>query len=99
MQKLNRAQEEASLDLGATYWQTFWRYRPNLKSPSSRGAPDLHFSMDEIAVSFFLIGRTTPPLEIWEAAARITRNHAFDHHLYVLAGRLCSGMPANAGRK
>ena len=27
-----RAQEEASLDLGANYWQTFWRITvPNLK--------------------------------------------------------------------
>src|SRR4029077_8323688 len=25
LQKLDRAQEEASLDLGANYWQTFWR--------------------------------------------------------------------------
>jgi spermidine/putrescine transport system permease protein len=32
LQKLDRAQEEASLDLGATPWQTFWRITlPNLK--------------------------------------------------------------------
>lgn len=32
LQKLERAQEEASLDLGATYWQTFWRITlPSLK--------------------------------------------------------------------
>jgi len=68
LQKLNRAQEEASLDLGATYWQTFWRVTvPNLKL-SIIGAALLIFtlSMDEIAVSFFLIGRdNTLPLEIW----------------------------------
>ena len=68
LQKLNRAQEEASLDLGATYWQTFWRITlPNLKL-SIIGAALLIFtlSMDEIAVSFFLIGRdNTLPLEIW----------------------------------
>ena len=68
LQKLNRAQEEASLDLGGTYWQTFWRVTvPNLKL-SIIGAALLIFtlSMDEIAVSFFLIGRdNTLPLEIW----------------------------------
>jgi len=68
LQKINRAQEEASLDLGATYWQTFWRITvPNLKL-SIIGAALLIFtlSMDEIAVSFFLIGRdNTLPLEIW----------------------------------
>jgi spermidine/putrescine transport system permease protein len=68
LQKLNRAQEEASLDLGANYWQTFRRITvPNLKLPII-GAALLIFtlSMDEIAVSFFLIGRdNTLPLEIW----------------------------------
>jgi len=68
LQKLDRVQEEASLDLGANYWQTFWRVTvPNLKL-SIIGAALLIFtlSMDEIAVSFFLIGRdNTLPLEIW----------------------------------
>jgi spermidine/putrescine transport system permease protein len=68
LQKLARAQEEASLDLGANYWQTFWRVTlPNLRL-SIIGAALLIFtlSMDEIAVSFFLIGRdNTLPLEIW----------------------------------
>jgi spermidine/putrescine transport system permease protein len=68
LQKLDRAQEEASLDLGANYWQTFWRITiPNLRL-SIIGAALLIFtlSMDEIAVSFFLIGRdNTLPLEIW----------------------------------
>ena len=68
LQKLDRAQEEASLDLGATYWQTFWRITvPNLRL-SIIGAALLIFtlSMDEIAVSFFLIGRdNTLPLELW----------------------------------
>jgi len=68
LQKLDRRQEEASLDLGADYWQTFWRITvPNLKL-SIIGAALLIFtlSMDEIAVSFFLIGRhNTLPLEIW----------------------------------
>src|SRR5437868_1946937 len=68
LQKFDRRQEEASLDLGANYWQTFWRVTlPNLKL-SIVGAALLIFtlSMDEIAVSFFLIGRdNTLPLEIW----------------------------------
>jgi len=68
LQKLDRAHEEASLDLGANYLQTFWRVTlPNLKL-SIIGAALLIFtlSMDEIAVSFFLIGRdNTLPLEIW----------------------------------
>jgi len=68
LQKLDRVQEEASLDLGANYWQTFWRVTlPNLRLPII-GAALLIFtlSMDEIAVSFFLIGRdNTLPLEIW----------------------------------
>jgi spermidine/putrescine transport system permease protein len=68
LQKLDRSQEEASLDLGANYWQTFWAITvPNLKLPIV-GAALLIFtlSMDEIAVSFFLFGRdNTLPLEIW----------------------------------
>jgi len=68
LQKLDRVQEEASLDLGANYWHTFWRVTlPNLRLPII-GAALLIFtlSMDEIAVSFFLIGRdNTLPLEIW----------------------------------
>jgi spermidine/putrescine transport system permease protein len=73
LQKMERAQEEASLDLGANYWQTFWRVTiPNLRL-SIIGAALLIFtlSMDEIAVSFFLIGRdNTLPLEIWSRLRR-----------------------------
>ncbi len=68
LQKLDRAQEEASLDLGANYWQTFVRITlPNLKLSIIGGALLIFtLSMDEIAVSFFLIGRNnTLPLEIW----------------------------------
>jgi spermidine/putrescine transport system permease protein len=73
LQVLDRAQEEASLDLGADYWQTFWRITlPNLRL-SIIGAALLIFtlSLDEIAVSFFLIGRdNTLPLEIWSRLRR-----------------------------
>jgi spermidine/putrescine transport system permease protein len=58
LQKIDRAQEEASLDLGATPWQTFWRVTlPNLKlSLIAAGLLIFTLSMDEIAVTFFLIG-------------------------------------------
>jgi spermidine/putrescine transport system permease protein len=68
LQKMDRAQEEASLDLGATPLQTFWRVTlPNLKlSLIAAGLLIFTLSMDEIAVTFFLIGRdNTLPLEIW----------------------------------
>jgi spermidine/putrescine transport system permease protein len=68
LQKIDREQEEASLDLGATPWQTFWRITlPNLKiSLIAAGMLIFTLSMDEIAVTFFLTGReNTLPLEIW----------------------------------
>ena len=73
LEKMDRAQEEASLDLGATPFQTFWRVTlPGLKlSLIAAGLLIFTLSMDEIAVSFFLIGRdNTLPLEIW---ARLRR--------------------------
>ena len=73
LQKLERAQEEASLDLGSNHWRTFWRVTlPNLRV-SLIAAALLIFtlSLDEIAVSFFLIGReNTLPLEIWSRLRR-----------------------------
>lgn len=68
LQKMDRTLEEASLDLGATPWQTFWCITlPNLKlSLIASGLLIFTLSMDEIAVTFFLIGRdNTLPLEIW----------------------------------
>jgi spermidine/putrescine transport system permease protein len=68
LQRLDRSQEEASQDLYANEWQTFW----NVTFPSIRtavlGAALLVFtlSLDEIAVTFFLVGRqNTLPLQIW----------------------------------
>jgi spermidine/putrescine transport system permease protein len=73
LQSFDRRQEEASLDLGANYLVTFWRVTlPNLRLAIA-GAALLIFtlSMDEIAVSFFLIGRdNTLPLEIWSRLRR-----------------------------
>ncbi len=68
LQKMDRRQEEASLDLGATPWRTFWRVTlPNLRlSLIAAGLLIFTLSMDEIAVTFFLIGSdNTLPLEIW----------------------------------
>jgi spermidine/putrescine transport system permease protein len=68
LQKMDRAQEEASLDLGASPWITFWRVTlPNLRlSLIAAGLLIFTLSMDEIAVTFFLTGRdNTLPLEIW----------------------------------
>jgi spermidine/putrescine transport system permease protein len=73
LQKLDRAQEEASLDLGANQWKTFWRITlPNLRvSLIAAGLLIFTLSLDEIAVSFFLIGRdNTLPLEIWSRLRR-----------------------------
>ena len=73
LQKFDRAQEEASLDLGAGPVRTFFKVTlPQLKLPLiAAGLLIFTLSMDEIAVSFFLIGRSnTLPLEIW---ARLRR--------------------------
>jgi spermidine/putrescine transport system permease protein len=71
--KLDRSLEEASADLGASRLQTLLRIvLPGLRT-SLLGTALLVFtlSMDEIAVSFFLIGReNTLPLEIWSRLRR-----------------------------
>src|ERR1700728_3387798 len=58
LQKLERAQEEASLDLGANHWKTFWGVTfPNLRvSLIAAGLLIFTLSLDAIAVSFFSIG-------------------------------------------
>jgi spermidine/putrescine transport system permease protein len=73
LQKMDRAQEEASLDLGANHWRTFWRITFPILRVSLVAAALLIFtlSLDEIAVTFFLIGRdNTLPLEIWSRLRR-----------------------------
>jgi spermidine/putrescine transport system permease protein len=68
LQRMDRAQEEASGDLYAGPWQTFRHVTfPNIRT-AVLGAGLLVFtlSLDEIAVTFFLIGRqNTLPLHIW----------------------------------
>ncbi|HEY7686667.1 MAG TPA: ABC transporter permease [Gemmatimonadales bacterium] len=68
LQRMDRFQEEASMDLYASAWQTFWHVTlPNIRT-AMLGAGLLVFtlSLDEIAVTYFLIGRqNTIPLEIW----------------------------------
>lgn len=71
--KLDRSLEEASADLGATGFQTLLRVILPLMRTSLIGTALLVFtlSMDEIAVTFFLIGReNTLPLEIWSRLRR-----------------------------
>ena len=73
LQKFDRAQEEASRDLGASEWYTFWRVTlPNLRLPLIAAALLIFtLSLDEIPVTFFLIGRdNTLPLEIWSRLRR-----------------------------
>jgi spermidine/putrescine transport system permease protein len=68
LRRFERAQEEASQDLYANEWQTFRHVTlPSIRS-AVLGAALLVFtlSLDEIAVTFFLIGRqNTLPLQIW----------------------------------
>jgi spermidine/putrescine transport system permease protein len=71
--KLDRSLEEASADLGATQLQTLARIVLPGLATCMLGTALLIFtlSMDEIAVSFFLIGReNTLPLEIWSRLRR-----------------------------
>jgi spermidine/putrescine transport system permease protein len=73
LQRFDRRIEEASSDLGARPWQTFWRVTlPNIRS-SIIGSSLIAFtlSFDEIPVTFFLTGRdNTLPMYIWSVVRR-----------------------------
>ncbi|CAB1065383.1 Spermidine/putrescine import ABC transporter permease protein PotC (TC 3.A.1.11.1) [Olavius sp. associated proteobacterium Delta 1] len=73
LQRLNRSFEEASSDLGARPWQTFFLVTlPNIRS-AVIGSALLSFtvSFDEIPVTFFLTGRdNTLPMYIWSTLRR-----------------------------
>jgi len=73
LQKLDRGLEEAAADLGASGFRTLTSVVLPLMKTSLIGTALLIFtlSMDEIAVTFFLIGReNTLPLEIWSRLRR-----------------------------
>ena len=68
LRRIDRRLEEASLDLGANYWQTFWR----ITFPGIRGAMlgsallVTTLSLNEVAITFFLTGAdNTLPMQIW----------------------------------
>jgi spermidine/putrescine transport system permease protein len=73
LQRLNRTLEEASADLGAKPWETFFLVvLPNIRS-AVIGSALLAFtlSFDEIPVTFFLTGRdNTLPMYIWSTMRR-----------------------------
>src|SRR5271170_4926890 len=73
LRKLDRGLEEAAADLGANGLRTLTSVVLPLMKTSLIGTALLIFtlSMDEIAVTFFLIGReNTLPLEIWSRLRR-----------------------------
>ena len=68
LRRFDRALEEASQDLYANEWQTFRHVTLPVIRSAVLGSALLVFtlSLDEIAVTFFLIGRqNTVPLQIW----------------------------------
>ena len=73
LQRFNRRLEEASSDLGARPWQTFFLVTlPNIRS-AIIGSALLSFtvSFDEIPVTFFLTGRdNTLPMYIYSTLRR-----------------------------
>ena len=71
--RLDRSMEEASRDLGASALRTFFRITlPNIRTAIvAAGLLAFTLSMDEIPVTFFVIGQeNTLPMYIWSALRR-----------------------------
>ena len=67
----DRRLEEASADLGADGWQTFWRVTFPLILPGIAAAGLLAFSLsiDDFVITNFTAGRTTTfPMFVWGSA-------------------------------
>jgi putative spermidine/putrescine transport system permease protein len=67
LRRLSPSMEEASRDLGAGGWQTFWHITfPSIRTALIAGALlAFALSFDEIAVTFFLAGSGTTTLPLW----------------------------------
>lgn len=71
--RIDRATEEASMDLGVARWRTFWHVTwPSIRTAVVAAALlAFTLSMDEIPVTFFIIGRqNTLPMAIWSMLRR-----------------------------
>ena len=67
LRRMGSSLEEASADLGATGWQTFWRITlPNVRGALIAGAVlAFALSFDEIVVTTFTAGPTIQTLPLW----------------------------------
>jgi spermidine/putrescine transport system permease protein len=71
--RIDRSVEEASLDLAASRWKTFWFVTlPSVRTAIIASALlAFTLSFDEIPVTFFIIGaQNTLPMEIWSMLRR-----------------------------
>ncbi len=111
MDQFDLALEEASRDLGATTWQTFYMVTFPLIAPSIIGGTMLVFalSFDEFLITFFVIGsQSTLPMLIWSMLRRTinpsvnaiaTLILAFSLMLIIVGNRLTDLRTTLAGRK
>jgi len=98
LSQIPRSLDEASADLGATPWRTFWRvtFPPILPAILSGGILAFTLSFDEIVVTLFLKGRdATLPLVI---LARLRRGFSPEINpaaTMIIAVSFVAGLPAN----